>query len=417
MRILYLDCFSGISGDMTVAALLDLGISETKFRAELEKLGLEGYSIEISKKLKCGIMGTDFDVQLHHHHHDHEHEHDHEHDHEHEHTHEHEHRNLFDIENMIERSALSPYVKNLSKNIFREVAVAEASVHGKTIEEVHFHEVGAVDSIVDIVGAAICLELLAVDGIYASALHDGQGTIECAHGTMPVPVPAVMAMFKDSGIPLVIEDVQTELITPTGMAIVKTIAQSFGKMPNIEIEALGYGLGKRDTGKFNALRAVVGETGTRALKEKVVVIESNIDNTTAEIMGFTVEKLLDAGALDVYQIPIQMKKNRAGTLLGVICKDGEDEKFAQMILSETGSIGVRTFVCERFILDRTQITVETKFGTARAKIAGNAPNAKIAPEFEDCKKLAKTNEVPIRKIYDAIISQAQIDLNNGEINC
>lgn len=414
MRILYLDCFSGISGDMSVAALLDLGIDEARFTAALAKLELAGYRIEIKKKLKCGIMGTDFNVVL---------LNDHDHDHEtHTHVHAqphtaneaHDHRNLFDIETLITNSALSPYVKNLSKKIFREVAVAESSVHGKTLEEVHFHEVGAVDSIVDIVATAICLELLAVDGIYASALHDGQGSIVCAHGVMPVPVPAVMAMLKDAGIPLVIEDVNTELITPTGMAIIKSIAQAFGKMPNIEIEAVGYGLGKRDTGKFNALRAVVGETGTRAIKDKVVVIETNIDNTSPEILGYTVEKILEAGALDVYQIPIQMKKNRAGTLLGVICAEGDEETFADIIFAETGSIGVRTYGCERFILDRTQVSVVTQIGTARAKVTqfNVSRDVKIAPEYEDCKTLAKSLNVPLRAVYEVIAEQARLDLEH-----
>ena len=321
------------------------------------------------------------------------------------------HRNLHDIEKIINDSSLSAYVKTISLKIFREVALAEASVHGKTLEEVHFHEVGAIDSIVDIVGAAICLEMLAVDGVYASALHDGQGTIECAHGVMPVPVPAVMAMLKDSGIPLVIEDVNTELITPTGMAIVKSIAQSFGKMPSMEVESIGYGLGKRETGKFNALRAVVGEVGTRAFREKVVVIESNIDNTTPEIMGYTVERLLDAGALDVYQTPIYMKKNRLATLLGVICKEGEEESLAQIILSETGSIGVRIHNCERVILERTSVAVSTEFGDACVKktTIKNVQQrtgtncTKTAPEYEDCRRLAIESGVPLREVYKAVI--------------
>ncbi len=247
-KVLYFDCFSGISGDMTIGALLDLGVDKEKFLLELDKLSIDGYSIEIKRGQKNGISGTDFNVILEHHHHDHDHE-----DH---HHHHHDHRNLHDINHIIEESSLEERVKNLSKKIFGLVAEAEAKVHGKPIEEVHFHEVGAVDSIVDIVGTAICIDMLKVDKIYASPLQVGSGFVECAHGIIPIPAPATMEILK--GIPIYNNNIKTELVTPTGGAIVKALATEFGDIPNMKLEAVGYGLGKRDLKIPNMLRVSMG---------------------------------------------------------------------------------------------------------------------------------------------------------------
>lgn len=397
MRALYLDCFSGISGDMTVAALLDLGVDELMFRNEIEKLGLSGYSIRISKKSKSGILGTDFDVILEEHSHE-----PHSHGDGHHHHHHHE-RNLYDITKIIDESALHPGVKEMSKKIFNEIALAEAKVHGKSLEEVHFHEVGALDSIIDIVGASICIHLLGVDAVYASALHDGQGFITCAHGDMPVPVPAVMEMLRNSSIPLIIENVNTELITPTGMGIVKTVAKAYGQMPVMDIEGVGYGMGKRETGKFNALRAVIGTISNKLTMDRITILETNIDNMSPEIMGYTVDKLFEEGALDVYQIPIYMKKNRLGTMLGVICGEENESALAEVILRETSSIGVRKNTSPRYILDRKQLVVDTDIGQARVKISGKGPTKKVAPEYEDCKKIAMDQKIPLREVYAKII--------------
>lgn len=263
MKVLYFDCFSGISGDMTLGALMDLGVDEQLFRKELDKLKLEGYKLLIGKSIKNGITGMDVNVILtndeedRHDNCQHEDNHNHEHGHE-SHSHRHHARNLRDIETLIDEGAISQSVKDFSKKVFREIAAAEAKVHDKGIYEVHFHEVGAVDSIVDIVGTAICLELLGVDRVYASKLHDGQGFMKCQHGTIPVPVPAVMEMLSGSGIPLVQTDINTELVTPTGMGIIKCLSSGFGNMPQMSIDRVGYGMGKRETGGFNALRLVMG---------------------------------------------------------------------------------------------------------------------------------------------------------------
>lgn len=246
MRALYFDCFSGISGDMTLGALLDLGIDTDQFRNELDKLNLDEFDIIISNKVKNGIVGTDVEVRLHE-----EHEHTHN-------SHSHHARNLYDIESLIDASELKSNVKEFSKKVFREIAAAEAKVHNKNISEVHFHEVGAVDSIVDIVGVAICIDLLGAEQFFSSYIHDGSGFIECQHGIIPVPVPAVAEMLKGSGIPLISEDVETELVTPTGCGLIKCLSSQYGKMPAMTIEKIGYGIGKRDTGRFNALRIFMG---------------------------------------------------------------------------------------------------------------------------------------------------------------
>ena len=244
-KILYFDCFSGISGDMTIGALLDLGIDREQFLSELKKLDIDGYEIEIKKAQKNGITGTDFNVHINHHHHDHE-----------EHHHHHDHRNLHDIEHIIDHSTLEASIKDLSKRIFRIVAEAEAQVHGKSIDEVHFHEVGALDSIIDIVGTAICIHMLDIEEIHASPLHVGSGFVECAHGIIPIPAPATLEILKN--VPIYNEGIRSELVTPTGAAIIKALSSDFGEIPPMVVEALGYGLGKRDLAIPNMLKVYMG---------------------------------------------------------------------------------------------------------------------------------------------------------------
>ena len=458
MRVLYFDCFSGISGDMTLGALLDLGLDKNAFLQELGKLKVDGYSIEIKKVVKNGITGTDVNVILHeeedrvqeeqHHSHEHsheqshghsheqshghshghshehssqyEHEHDlqehqHEHDHgqqhgtEHEHSHDHNHghsheRNLSDIEDIIMSSSLKPAVKAMSTKIFREIARAEAKVHGKDISAVHFHEVGAVDSIVDIVGSCICIDMLGVERIYASELHEGKGFVKCAHGLLPVPVPAVMEMLCNSRIPLITEDVPFELVTPTGIGILKMTCSSFGKMPPMSIEKSGYGMGKRNTGRFNALRAVVGTIYEQDTvpNDEISILETNIDNMSPEILGYTMEKLLDLGALDVYYTPIYMKKSRPSVMLTVLSRCEDEKKFSQVIFSETSTLGIRVTKSARYCMNREFVKVNTRYGDVRVKIARIGDIHKFAPEYEDCKSIAQKTGLPITKIYEMV---------------
>ncbi len=422
MKVLYFDCFSGISGDMTLGALLDLGIDKAAFLAELEKLKVDGYSIEIKNKLKNGISGTDVHVvleetghheddeehqygEIHHidHHHHGEHEHTHEDAHEHTHTHNSE-RNLEDIENIINHSELRPRVKSMSTKIFREIARAEAKVHGKGINEVHFHEVGAVDSIVDIVGSCICLDLLGIERIFASELHEGKGFVKCAHGLLPVPVPAVMEMLCSSKIPLITEDIPFELVTPTGLAIIKTISSGFGKMPPMSIEKTGYGMGKRETGRFNALRVVMGSLYQQDMipNDEISILETNIDNMSPEIMGYTMEKLLDSGALDVYYTPIYMKKSRPSAMLTVLVKCGEEKKISDIIFSETSTLGIRISHSQRFCMDRELVKVNTQYGDVRVKVANIGDIMKFAPEYEDCRSIALKTGMPIKEVYELV---------------
>lgn len=478
MRVLYFDCFSGISGDMTLGALLDLGLDHGAFLKELDKLNVDGYSIEIKKVVKNGLTGTDVNVILqndhssheqnhsqpeslghpeqyqHHdghgdkiehngekapshdfgsHGHDHSHQHDHNHNHddhgdvqhhghnhehdqgnEHQHSHEHHHghshehshqeRNLADIENIINKSGLKPGVKAMSTRIFREIARAEAKVHGKNINEVHFHEVGAIDSIVDIVGACICIDMLGVERIYASELHDGKGFVRCAHGLLPVPVPAVMEMLCNSKIPLITEDIPFELVTPTGIGILKMTCSSFGKMPPMSIEKSGYGMGKRETGRFNALRAVVGSLYEHDVvpNDEISILETNIDNMSPEILGYTMEKLLDNGALDVYYTPIYMKKGRPSVMLSVLAKCEDEKKFSDLILRETSTLGIRVNRSARYCMNRELVKVNTMYGDVRVKIASIGDIHKFAPEYEDCKSIAVKTGLPITKVYEMV---------------
>lgn len=444
MRVLYFDCFSGISGDMTLGALLDLGLDSNAFLRELDKLNVKGFSVEIKKVVKKGISGTDVSVILdedkhnhkhdhnhdheHHHKHDHEHEHDHEHQHDHDHDHDHGHdrnhlhdhdhshehnhnhshaqpeRNLADIENIINMSDLKPKVKAMSTKIFREIARAEAKVHGKNINEIHFHEVGALDSIVDIIGACICIDMLGVERIFSSELHDGKGFVKCAHGLLPIPVPAVMEMLCDSKIPLITEDVPFELVTPTGIGILKMVSSGFGKMPPISIDKSGYGMGKRETGRLNALRVVVGSLYEQDTipNDEISILETNIDNMSPEILGYTMDKLLDSGALDVYFTPIFMKKSRPSVMLTVLVKCGDEKKFSDIIFRETSTLGVRFSRSSRYCMNRELVKVNTQYGDVRVKVASIDNIMKFAPEFEDCKSIAAKTGMSINKVYELV---------------
>lgn len=409
MKALYFDCFSGISGDMTLGALIDLGIDKDVFLSELGKLNLAGYEIVIEKKASNEIIGTDVHVILVEEHVSDSHTHSH-HGHEHSHSHSHSHpeRNLKNIEDLIDLSDLKQSIKNFSKKVFKEVATAEAKVHNKDINEVHFHEVGAIDSIVDIVGVAICLDLLGIEKVFSSPLHDGNGFIECRHGMLPVPVPAVMEMLVDSHIPYIIEDVNTELVTPTGMALIKCLTSDFGNMPAMIVDKVGYGMGKRETGRFNALRVVMGNLfGEDSILEEIAILETNIDNMSPEVLGYTMERLMENGALDVFYTPIYMKKNRPAVILTVLAKKEHEKKLVDIILRETSTLGVRRNTSARYCLNREIVKVNTEFGNVRVKIASGQDFKKFAPEYEDCREIAIKSGVPLIQIYHEVQKQME----------
>ncbi len=431
-RILYFDCFAGISGDMSIGALVDLGLDPSAVVSEIRKLGVKGYDIEMKKISRYSICGTDVTVTLNgdadcvHGHIEegglgHSHEHGKQDEHGHSHRHNEKERSLADIVHIINSSGISEKAKALSVSVFTEIAKAEAAVHGKHIEEVHFHEVGAIDSIVDIVGTAVCLDMLKVDRILCSPVHEGQGFIRCRHGILPVPVPAVIKMLGGSGISIVTEDIQAELVTPTGFGILKTVSEGCGKMPEMLVERVGYGFGKTETGRLNALRVILGtsqdlaresiggpERGSEQSqdreksRDRVTLLETNVDNTTGEMLGYTMDRLMSSGALDVYFTPIQMKKNRPAVTLSVLCRPEDTERLSDIIFMETSTIGIRMQELERITLKRETRIVSTELGEVRVKQVAVCGLMRVQPEYEDCKRIAEENNLSLNEVYEIV---------------
>ncbi|PJI06529.1 MULTISPECIES: nickel pincer cofactor biosynthesis protein LarC [Clostridium] len=402
MKVLYYDCFCGISGDMNLAALIDIGVPKEYLIEELSKLNLNSeYGIKIESSMKLGITGTRVDVTLKNNVHEHDHE---EHHH---HSHEHHHRNLKNIEEIINSSDLSDKVKKISLDIFMKVAEAEAKVHGKDLYEVHFHEVGAIDSIVDIVGAAICLDYLKVDKIIASPVQVGGGFVNCAHGIMPVPAPATAEILKN--IPMNTGIVQFETTTPTGAAILAANAKEFTKNIDFKVQKIAYGIGHIDLEIPNVLRVYLGEKESNRKNEEQYILETNIDDMNPELYGYVEEKLFEAGALDVLKIPVYMKKGRPGIKLSVLINPEKEEDILNIIFKETTSLGVRKLKVEKIMLDREFSKVKTEYGDITVKKAYyKGKLLKYKPEYEECKTIAEEKNVTIDKIYKAVYKQ---DLN------
>lgn len=398
MKILYFDCSSGISGNMTLGALLEIVGDEKYLLEELNKLNVDGYKIEISKQLKNGITGTYVNVILehdeHHHHHDHHHEGEPEHTHEH---HNHEHRNLYDVNTIIDNSSLDENTKDLAKRIFLRVAKAESKVHNKPLEEVHFHEVGAIDSIVDIVGTAILINKINPDKIISSVVNDGYGFIECAHGTMAVPVPATSEIFTASNVKFRQIDIDTELVTPTGAAIIAELAEDFVTLPAMVTKKIGWGTGSKDLKIPNVLKVYYGEIQEQ--NENLVVMETNIDDCSGEILGYTSEKLFENGALDVFYTPIFMKKNRPAYRLSVACRKEDMFKLQNIIFKETTTIGIRYRFESRTELVREFVEIDTRYGKIKAKKVTNNGETYVYPEYESMKELAEKNNITLKELY------------------
>ncbi|MCL1792559.1 MAG: nickel pincer cofactor biosynthesis protein LarC [Oscillospiraceae bacterium] len=398
MKILYFDCFSGISGDMTLAALLDLCPENFDFLvSDLKTLGLEGWEIIVGRREKNGINANHVKVALppndrgdHAHHH-------------------HPNRNYANIAHMIDHSEMSAGAKLLSKNIFKRIATAEAKVHGVGFREVHFHEVGAADSIIDIAGASVLLDLLVtqhgIERICSSPISDGYGFAYCQHGKIPVPAPATVEIFKEAGAKTRQIEVESELATPTGAAIIAEIAQSYGLMPEMKALKSGYGAGTKDLAVPNVLRVILGDSeggGAGGATENITVIETNIDDCSPEILAYTMEKLFCAGASDVFFTPVYMKKNRPATQLTALCQSGLAEKLANVIFSETTTIGLRMREEKRICLARGIAMVQTDFGGLRVKKVEFEGEEKWIPEYEDAKRLARESGVPLHKIYESV---------------
>ncbi|MGO8676849.1 MAG: nickel pincer cofactor biosynthesis protein LarC [Limisphaerales bacterium] len=435
MKTLYLDLSSGISGDMLIGALLDLGADARELELKLRSLGLEGYHLHITRAQKAGIAGVKFEVHLEAGPHGtpHAHAHGHEHEHGHSQSVPHVHpqdplpdstppahgRTFADIRQLIEASPLSAWTKGKAVAIFRRLALAEGRIHGAPPDQVRFHEVGALDSIVDIVGACIALELLGRPRMEASPVVDGTGWIECAHGRFTIPAPATLAILGARAIPLSQCEEPHELVTPTGAALLAEFVETFGPMRNLIAEKTGFGLGARDTQtRPNALRAILGETATqpapaaapasepthRWQTDTITVLETNLDDINAEFLGHFVETALAAGALDVFHTPIQMKKNRPGVLLSVLCSGADADKFTALMLIETTAFGVRRYSAERRKLAREWITVSTPHGQIEVKLGRlDGRIVQAAPEFESCKKVSEQAKVPLKQVYEAAL--------------
>lgn len=413
MKTLYLDIFSGIAGDMFLGAMLDLGLPEKTLTAELNKLGLDEYRLKISRKQRSQIEGVQFEVILtnsnsHNSHKTHEH---HEHDHSHVHDHEHSHsRNFSQIKNIIRVSQLSDFVKKNSIECFARIARAEGKIHGKPIDEVHFHEVGAIDSIVDIVGACIAIEWLGKPRVLASRIVEGTGWVACAHGRFPVPTMATLAILAERRIALNQCEEPHEMITPTGAALLAQFVDCFGLMKNFRPKQIGFGIGSRDfKSRPNVLRAILGENAFSEIEEcesdEVGIVECNLDDVSAEILGHVMQKAFEAGALDAFHIPIQMKKQRPGILFTILCRSDEIADFVKLILIETSSFGVRISFANRYKLRRERREIQTPFGNVAAQIGYFGGRAiRISPEYDACAKLAQSQNIPLQHILQSIPS-------------
>ena len=378
MKICYLDCFSGVSGDMLLGALVDAGADADELRKRIGRLGLEGVELRFEKCKRSGIGGTNLTVQV---------------------EHDHHHRSLSRIEEIIAGSGLSESVKERSIRIFRRLGEVEAAIHQMPIEKVHFHEVGALDSITDIVGTCIAIDLLGIERIYCSALNLGSGTVEAAHGVMPVPAPATAALVQ--GTPTYSEGPAAELTTPTGAAIVTTLADEFGTMPAMRISSVGYGAGDRDFKKHpNLLRVVIGEQSQAREATRIFVIEANVDDMNPQVAGYVRERLQDTGALDVTLAPVYMKKDRPGLMISVLAKPEDREKLSELLFTETTTLGIRMYPVERRVLERRWQPVETSYGEVRIKVASeNGTVRNFAPEYEDCRRIALEKEVPFKEVW------------------
>jgi pyridinium-3,5-bisthiocarboxylic acid mononucleotide nickel chelatase len=381
MKTLYFDCFAGASGDMILGALVSAGVEPEVLIAQLKLLRVSGWQLDFQKVDRSGIGATYARVQT---------------------VHEHAHRHLSDILELINDSRLSEGVKDRASRIFSLLAKAEARVHDQPIEKIHFHEVGGLDAIIDVCGASICFELLGIERFVSSPMRVGSGMIEMAHGRFPIPPPAVAELLK--GKPIYAGDIEGEFVTPTGAAIITALCDAFEPLPPMKIETAGYGAGTRDHQDFpNALRVFVGQTeGATSADETLLMIETNIDDVSPQVVGYVMDQAFDLGALDCYLTHTQMKKNRPGLLVSILCRPDEREKFLQMIFAETTTIGARSYEVARRALARAIVRVETQFGPIDVKVAHTNNGAVNAmPEFEQCRTAARKAGVPLREVQEA----------------
>ena len=406
MKTLYLECAMGASGDMLTAALLELLPDKEAFVQKLNALNLPGVVFAAEPSVKCGITGTHMrvtvhvedelseDVHDHHHEHEHDHEHHHDHDHNHEHEHEHEHHHhasLADIAAIIDGLDVEDAVKADAKAVYALIARAESQVHGHPVEEIHFHEVGALDAVADVVAVCLLMRAVAPDQVIASPVHVGAGQVRCAHGILPVPAPATALLL--TGVPTYGGSVRGELCTPTGAALLKHFVTAFGDRPVMATSQIGYGMGTKDFERANCLRAFLGESAGR--REDIVKLECNLDDMTGEEIGFALERLFAAGARDAYTAPIGMKKSRPGVMLSVICLPEEADEFARLMMKHTTTLGVRRIDMSRYVLERESRTVDTPVGAVRVKESRGMGTARTKLEYEDVAAIAREKDISL----------------------
>ena len=381
MKTLYFDCFGGASGDMILGALVAAGVDKAKLLEQLSLLKVDGFAIDFVTVEKSGLSALHARVQT---------------------AHEHKHRHLSHIRTIIQDSQLSDSVKQRAIAIFTKLAEAEARVHNEPVEQVHFHEVGALDAIVDVVGAAICFDLLEVDHFVCSPIHVGSGTVEMAHGRFPVPPPAVTELLK--GVPFYSTDLKGELLTPTGAAIITTVCNEYGPIPQMRVEYTGYGAGTREYEKFpNVLRVMIGEVDSGGVTdEKLWMIETNLDDVSSQILGYVMDRAFELGARDCYFTAVQMKKNRPGVLLSILTEENRKSELMDLLFTETTTLGVRTYEVMRRALDRELVKVETPYGLIDVKVAKlNGRVVNEMPEFEQCREAAQKAGVALKEVEDA----------------
>ena len=381
MKTLYFDCFAGASGDMILGALVAAGVDKAKLLEQLSLLKVDGFAVDFVTVEKSGLSALHARVQT---------------------AHEHKHRHLSHIRTIIQDSQLSDSVKQRAIAIFTKLAEAEARVHNEPVEHVHFHEVGALDAIVDVVGAAICFDLLEVDHFVCSPIHVGSGTVEMAHGRFPVPPPAVTELLK--GVPFYSTDLKGELLTPTGAAIITTVCNEYGPIPQMRVEYTGYGAGTREYEKFpNVLRVMIGEVDSGGVTdEKLWMIETNLDDVSSQILGYVMDRAFELGARDCYFTSVQMKKNRPGVLLSILTEENRKSELMDLLFTETTTLGVRTYEVMRRALDRELVKVETPYGLIDVKVAKlNGRVVNEMPEFEQCREAAQKAGVALKEVEDA----------------
>ncbi len=399
MKIAYFDCFAGAGGDMILGALLDAGLELADLKRELARLPIHDFSIEVESVRKGGIGGSQVTVVCGG-------------------SHGHVHRRLKDLEAIVQGSGLGSSTQDKCLNILGRLAQAEARVHRTSVDAVHFHEVGALDTIVDVVGSVVGLELLGVESVHCSAMNVGGGTVKCAHGELPVPAPATAELIK--GRPVYSSGAAAELLTPTGAAILTTLASEFGALPAMVVQSIGYGAGRRDLPFPNLLRLMIGESEPTLVgleQDSVAILETNIDDMNPQLFDFVMEKLFEAGALDVTLTPVQMKKNRPAVLVSAICPLQRREDCTRVLLQETTTIGVRWTLSHRLKARRQTLEVQTPFGMVRCKVAcglGGVLNA--SPEYEDCRRLAREHKVPLKQIIEAARCLAQCEYVTGPVH-